>query len=204
MVLPGRPDRRASTPDLAVIVDTAARMFYDRGYQNTTMQDLSHALGIAKPTLYAHAKGKMEILGLIFARVADEMDAVVTEAVVAEDPVQGLSHVVQGLTHLAVSHGTHYGVFQGDMRELPQPVRRKYLAWSRTFVDALRDLVLRGQMSGALRPDLDPLVVAYAIIGMTNWTARWLRPRGPLPVETVAQHFTELTLHGLSASATVS
>lgn len=201
MALAGdRPSRRASTPELSVIVDTAARLFYERGYKNTTMQDLSDALGIAKPTLYAHAKGKLEILGLIFARVADEMDAVVAKAAVIEDPTVALSHIIQELTSLSVRYRTHYGVFQGDMRELPPAMRKRYVAWSRTFVSDFQDVVIRGQEQGVLHSRLDPIVVVFAIIGMTNWSAQWLRARGRLPLETVAEHFTEIALHGISSS----
>jgi AcrR family transcriptional regulator len=199
---PDRPGRRGSTPELSVIVDTAARLFYDRGYKNTSMQDLSDALRITKPTLYVHGKGKLEILGLIFARVADEMNRVVAEATAIEDPVMALSHVVRELTRVSVRYGPHYGVFQGDIRELPLAMRKKYLGWSRDFVDALRDVVARGQREGVLNSQLDPIVAAFAMIGMTNWSSQWLRTRGRLPLETVAENFAEIALHGMSNSST--
>jgi AcrR family transcriptional regulator len=194
-----RPTRRATTPDLETIIDTAARLFHERGFQNTSMQDLADVLGIAKPTLYTHAKGKLEILGEIFDRVLAQVDAATAEAAAKDDPVEGLRVLVQGHTRVAVTHRAHYGVFHGDQRELPAPLRRKYHAWARNYVEAIRALIQRGQDAGALRADLDALVVAYAVIGTTNWTARWLHPSGRLSAPAAAADFVDLLLGGLAA-----
>lgn len=194
---PTTPARRSTTPDLDTITDTAARLFHERGYQNTTMQDLAEALGIAKPTLYTHARSKLEILGRILDRVLAEAQHVVDEAAGQADPLEALRMVIAGQTRLSVRYRAYYSVFQGDQRELPAPLRRKYRTWSRQYVEDVRTLIRLGQEAGRFRTDVDALVTAYAVIGTTNWSARWLRPRGRLPVGTVADQFTTLLLEGL-------
>lgn len=193
------PARRSTTPDLDTITDTAARLFHERGYQNTTMQDLAEALGIAKPTLYTHARSKLEILGRILDRVLAEAQQVINAAAGESDPLEALRLIIRGQTRLSVTYRAYYSVFQGDQRELPSPLRRKYRTWSRQYVEGVRRVIQRGQDAGAFRDDVDSLVSAYAVIGTTNWAARWLRPRGRLPVDVVASQFTSLILEGLVA-----
>lgn len=193
--------RRGSTPDLDMITDTAAQLFHDRGYQNTTMQDLAEALGIAKPTLYSYTRSKAEILGRIFDRVLAEADTVTNAAIALGDPLDGLRHMVAGQVRLSVAYRAYLGLFHGDQRELPANLRKKYQRWSHRYVNTIRELVARGQDLNLLRTDLDSIVVAYAIIGMTNWAARWLRPRGPLPVSTVADELTAIILDGVRPTA---
>lgn len=191
--------RRGAIPDIDRIVDTAARLFHERGYQNTTMQDLAEALGIAKPTLYSYTHSKAEILGRIFDRVLSEADAVTDAASDLPDPVDGLRHLVAGQVRLSVTYRAYLGLFHGDQRELPTNLRGKYRRWSQHYVDSICELVVQGQAKGRIRSDLAPIVVAYGVIGMTNWTARWLRPRGPLPVSTVAEHLSTTILDGIAA-----
>lgn len=191
--------RRARTPDPETIIDVAARLFYERGYQNTTMQDLADALGIAKPTLYTHATSKLEILGRIFDRVLLEAQQVLDEAAQHADPLASLRAVIVGQTRISVAYRAYYGVFHGDQRELSTPLRRKYRTWSRQYVETLRGVISRGQGSGVFRADVDALVTAYSVIGMTNWAARWVRPKGRLTVDEVAEEFTTLLMDGLTA-----
>lgn len=192
------PARRATTPDLETIVDTAARLFHERGYQNTTMQDLANELNITKPTLYAHARSKLEILGRILDRVLTEAQALVDTAAELGDPLEALTLIIAGQTRLSVTYRAYYGVFQGDQRELPAPLRLKYRRWSRQYVEGVRAVIRQGQALGTFRSDLDSLVTAFAVIGTTNWAARWLRPRGRLSVDEVAAQFTSLVLEGLT------
>lgn len=196
--LPGAPARRSTTPDLDTIISTAARLFHERGYQNTTMQALAEALGIAKPTLYTHARSKLEILERIFGRALSEAQAVVDAAAALDDPVESLRLVITEQTRLAVRYRAYYGVFHGDQRELPAPLSRKYRQWSRTYVQAVCDIVARGQDAGRFRKDIDPMATAYGIIGMANWSAHWLKPKGRLSGRTVGQQYGTLLLEGLT------
>lgn len=193
------PGRRTSTPDLETIIDTAAHLFHRRGYQNTTMQELADELGIAKPTLYAHVRSKIFILGRIFDRVLDEAQQMVTSACEQDDPLEGVRMLILGQTRLSLMYRDYYSVFFGDQRELPEPLGRRYRSWSARYVESVRELVTRGQDAGVIRADIDALVAAHSIIGMTSWAARWLRPKGRLSAETTAKQFITLILDGIAA-----
>lgn len=198
---PAEAVRSGAMPSgLDAILDTAATMFQERGYRNTTMHDLAHGLGITKPTLYARTTGKMEILGAIFDRVLNDLDRILSEATAHHDPRQALEYVVcQQAIHSAQLR-SYYQVFYGDQRELPDDLQKLNRARSRRYMEGVRGLVEAGQAAGAIRGDIDPTVVVFTIIGATNWTARWYRADGPLPIATVAEQMSRVLVDGLAAS----
>lgn len=197
--------RRSTTPDLETIVRVAAKLFHLHGYQNTTMQMIASELGIAKPTLYVHAKSKGFLLGQVFQRVLRRADTVVSEALSKADPLEGVKCLIDGQIRLSMMYRDYYGVIYGDQRELPGDLDQAYQAWMKAFVANVSGLVERGQQIGAIRKDIAPIVAAQAIIGITGWSARWLRPHSSgLTLDSASRQITALVLGGLSAESSAT
>ncbi len=200
----GTTTRRESTPDLDTAVTTAAKLFHRNGYQNTTMQMIAQELGIAKPTLYVHAKSKSFLLGQVFQRVLQQADQVIESALAEPDPTEGLIRLIQGQIRLSMTYRDYYGVIYGDQRELPEELERAYRTWSKSVVGRVSSLIERGQEVGAVRKDITPVVAAQAIIGITGWSARWLRPRWTVSIDAATRQITTLILEGLNAAPAAS
>jgi AcrR family transcriptional regulator len=49
-------------------IGAAAQLFYDRGYENTTLEAVAETLGVTKPFIYGHFKSKAELLADICTR----------------------------------------------------------------------------------------------------------------------------------------
>jgi AcrR family transcriptional regulator len=64
---PGRP--RAFDPEEAL--DTALRLFWQKGYEGTSLSDLTEAMGINRPSLYAAFGNKEELFRRVCARYAE-------------------------------------------------------------------------------------------------------------------------------------
>ncbi|WP_292829444.1 TetR/AcrR family transcriptional regulator [Microbacterium sp.] len=196
--------RRAKTPDLETIVSVAANLFHVHGYQNTTMQLIATELGIAKPTLYAHAQSKGFLLGQVFQLVLRRANIVVTEALSKVDPLEGIACLIDGQIRLSMTYRDYYGVIYGDQRELPADLDDAYQAWMKRFVANVSGLIERGQRTGAVREDIAPVVAAQAIIGITGWSARWLRPHSGLTLDSASRQITALVLGGLSTDSSAT
>ena len=192
-----RVRRATSFPDGEAVLNVAAELFARRGFANTTMQDLADALGIAKPTLYARTKSKAQILEGICERVLRAADARVEEARGLGRPPEQLEALISAWTEIAVSMPAHYRVFFADERELPPHLSRYFQRWSSETFGAIRAIVVEGQRSGDFDGGLDPTAVAFAIVGVTVWTARWFTPDGSLSVDGLAKTNCRLLLDGL-------
>ena len=62
------------------ILETAARLFAERGYTGTSVRDIAAELGIANPSLYYHFKSKRELLTELLAEPLARVQAAVREA----------------------------------------------------------------------------------------------------------------------------
>ncbi|TQJ02188.1 TetR family transcriptional regulator [Amycolatopsis cihanbeyliensis] len=67
----------------ARILEAAERLFVERGYYATTLQEIADRLGITKPALYYHFGSKSDLLRDLLEPMTDELDHVLTEALEA-------------------------------------------------------------------------------------------------------------------------
>ncbi len=71
------------------ILDTAQHLFYTKGYENTTIQNIIDAIGIAKGTFYHHFNSKEELLNALIARLMDQ-SLTILEPILADEQLTAL------------------------------------------------------------------------------------------------------------------
>lgn len=100
------------------ILDAAGVLFWEKGYDSTSVTDIMNAVGIAKGTLYHHFKSKEEILDALIRR---QTDAIFFSAKkIAEDksiPVK--ERIIRTILALHVDTGRTEG--QRMMEQLHKP-----------------------------------------------------------------------------------
>src|SRR3712207_2713030 len=70
------------------IVETATRLFSERGYSATRLDDIANELGVTRAALYYYfTRGKLEILELVCAAGMDGAERVLADAEGLEDPL---------------------------------------------------------------------------------------------------------------------
>ena len=67
------------------IYEQAIRLFAERGFAGTSLQDIADALGITRPALYYYVKSKDELLAKLAADVAGGSAAQITEVAARPD-----------------------------------------------------------------------------------------------------------------------
>lgn len=166
----GRPGH-----DLESILLTAVRLFTERGYDATSMEDLSRALGITKSAIYHHVSSKEELLRLATGRaldvlfsVAASVEALPGRAIdrlerLVRDSVAVLVAQLPFVTLLLRVHGNTVA-------------ERAALARRREFDQFTASLVKQAVAEGDLRPDIDPVMTAKLLFGLVNSAAEWYRP----------------------------
>ena len=57
-----------------LIIETAGRLFLEKGYEHTSIQDIIDNLGgLSKGAIYHHFKSKEEIIGEVVRRVLEQL-----------------------------------------------------------------------------------------------------------------------------------
>ena len=187
----GRPGH-----DLESVLGGAVKVFNERGYDGTSMEDLARELGITKSAIYHHVEGKEELLRLAVDRALDGLFAVLDEISVLEAPaIARLEELTRRSVLLLVAELPFVTLLlrvRGNTK-----VERQALARRRSFDAVVADLVTRARDEGDLRPDVDPALVARLLYGMINSMVEWYRPRnGGRPAE-LAEIIVAVAFDGL-------
>lgn len=180
------------------ILDTARKLFAAKGYRATSVQDLADALGYGKASLYHYVRRKDDLLfalhALFMRRLAADLDAVL-----ARDgrPADKLREVIVRFVELVAQYREDATIVNDEMRELSARNLKRVIALRDEYEGSLTRLVREGIAAGDFEAG-DPHVYVRAILGMTNWCYRWLRPDGQLTPREVGEQMAKLVLGGMS------
>ncbi|HVA69226.1 MAG TPA: TetR/AcrR family transcriptional regulator [Candidatus Binataceae bacterium] len=174
------------------LLDSAARLFRERGYRATSMRDIAKAVGMLSGSIYYHFTSKEEILQAVYEtglrHISDRFD----NAVAGEtDPWRRLE--AGCVAHMVAVHElSDYS--QVMIRVLPQEggsvavqlleLRDQYEARFRRLIDALD-----------LPPGTDRHYLRLMLIGGMNWSHVWYHPGRDSPAD-VAQRMVALIRNG--------
>lgn len=177
------------------VIATAARLFAERGFQETSMSDLTEATGLAAGGLYHYISGKDELLFSICDELLDPLLERAREIVAAGTPAaEQLRAVLHAwLEHIA-SHRDHMLVFAQERHVIErEPQWRRVRRQRKDFEQLLDDVLARGEADGSMSFE-DRHFTLLALLGMVNYTPQWLNPRGRLSPEEIADRYCDLIL----------
>lgn len=185
----------------AEIMQAAIRLFQQKGYHATSMQDIADAVGLQKGSLYHYISGKEDLLVVIIHDALGQYNARLTE-------IRGLDLPVRERLELAVrSHlkgiAENLGMLTIFLREsyaLNPDQQRMIAQESDRYNRMFEDLFAEGVRSGELR-DLDPKLSTRVVLGATNWFYRWYRPDGSYSIDQMADFFVDLVFNGIAAGS---
>ncbi|TCK25842.1 TetR/AcrR family transcriptional regulator [Pseudonocardia endophytica] len=195
---PQRRKRRQFTRRQQVL-DTAARMFFERGYEATTTQDIGAELGLLKGSVYYYISSKQDLLFEIVQEYHQDTRAYF-ERILASDrtPIEKLRELITTETAHTATNLTRSSLFYTEWRSLDPDRQQTIIAERARHERAVESWIREAQAAGDVRPDTDPRLATFAIFGMVNSVYRWFRPDGRRTAEEVGAEFTELVLSGLS------
>jgi AcrR family transcriptional regulator len=187
----GRPGH-----DLESVLRGAVKVFNERGYDGTSMEDLSRELGITKSAIYHHVTGKEELLRLAVNRALDGLFAVLDDVSVLDAPaITRLEELARRSVLLLVAELPFVTLLlrvRGNTA-----AERAALARRREFDTAVASLAKQASDQGDLRPDVDPALIARLLYGMINSVTEWYRPRGGGRPAELAEVIVSVAFDGL-------
>ncbi len=182
------------------ILAIALRLFADRGYAGTSIQDIVDGATVTKPALYYYFPSKAELYQALLDRAHDERFQLMQAAVRRGKNLSGkLEEILNAHFEFLKSHrellGLVYATAFAARGEMPKEIR--YLEKCQRNFSLVRDLVREGQLNGELRPALDSELLARGIFGMMNMhvQAELVQP-GKLPTRKTARQIVKLFLDG--------
>ncbi len=163
------------------IVIEAQRLFLDRGFENTTVNQIAEAADIVPATFFNHFQSKAGLLNAVTAEVLEYLQGILEEefaqdATTREKIISFANRVaveildVRELAHDALLGLIRAGAQDGQVALHASQIRAP-------FASMLR----QGQENGEVRDDYDAIFLAELVIGalnaaITNWLSDYEYP----------------------------
>jgi TetR/AcrR family transcriptional regulator, cholesterol catabolism regulator len=194
----------ARTKDkLREICRIAARVFYEKGYDGASMQDIAQAVHLTKAGLYHHVGSKDRLLFEIMNYGMDILDEAVLETVRSiEDPEEKLRQTIIGHIDLIVrARDLEITVILHENRSLEGALRKKINARKKAYIHYLEDLIAEVQKRAGGKVLISPRAAAFALLGSINWLYQWYHMEGPIQEAELANDYVNFFLRGLLGAA---
>jgi TetR/AcrR family transcriptional regulator, cholesterol catabolism regulator len=180
------------------ILETAARLICEKGYEGASIQDIAEATGLTKAGLYHYIRSKEHLLLDIQNYGMDVFEEQVLAQVIAlPDPLARL-RACMDRNILLVTHGWskevtiilhEHATLTGEARTHINARKRRYVRFlESSFAEAVR--------AKKIRP-VNPKVAAFAFLGMVLWIYKWFRPDGAISAEELSKEMQDLFFGGL-------
>jgi TetR/AcrR family transcriptional regulator, cholesterol catabolism regulator len=179
----------------------AAEMFFERGYEATTMRELAAAIDIKTASLYYFFPNKEEIL-------FELIESVVRQLIVGAKHLTAREHTPEHrLAGLVVNHVVLHAMRpkestlgDSELRSLTKQHLRANVRhrdeYERVVVGVLQDGDAAKRFSL-----IDPKLTAYAVIAHSSHVGTWYRASGRLSLQAVAYAYVALALRMVAANS---
>jgi AcrR family transcriptional regulator len=146
--------------DLDRTLDRAVQLFWRQGYEGTAIGELTEALGINRPSLYAAFGNKESLFRRVLQRYADQRAGYLRESLAEPTARQVVAGLVRGAADATTGPGLPRGCLgvQGALASGPggEVIKRKLISWRRSAEAEIRARFGRARDEGDLPAGADP------------------------------------------------
>jgi AcrR family transcriptional regulator len=186
----------------AEIIATATEQFGHHGYEHSKWADIAQAVGVGSTALYHYFESKLHCLYVIQAEAVqadrEKFDRITAER---EDFRDALTAVLNSAFDLSEHEVLRNRVLVAEQalvglhRTSPREEEARQLARShiRDLEFAWATFLTRGMEQGVI-PEVDPRLLARAVLGLCNSVWHWYRPRGRLSLDDVRAFYVDRCL----------
>ena len=144
------------------IMKTAQQLFFEKGFAETSIQDILNALSISKGGFYHHFDSKDEVLTALCQRRAERAAAFTADALdAAHTPMERINAVLRGFIPMRLEETAFLNML------LPVIARAEGRAIAMTYQDALESHflpLLRAEISAAMGTVFPPVKDVESIV----------------------------------------
>ena len=184
------------------ILEAASLLFAERGYAQTSIQDIADKVGVLKGSLYYYVQSKEELLYQLLVRNHESLYAHVVVQAPQEHStaLEAVHSFVRRHVDYVLAHAELSALYVQESAALQQDKRwvSDLRRLRRRHEDALCALLSAAVEAGEA-VDEDVVMTARAILSMANATYRWQRSSPHRRAEQIAEHHANLAVRAISS-----
>ena len=191
-----RPRRNNESNRREELLRVSAKLFREKGFDGTSIRDISAAAGMHSGSPFYHFKTKQDILVAVMEQgLAEGLRKTEEVMALALPSEQKLTQLIRTQLGTILEEGNDFiPVLLYDWRSLTSANRRRIVAmkdrYDALWQEVIDELKRAGHMPG------DAQLVRLLILGAVNWAGTWYRAGGRLPLDDVAEGAARLFLQG--------
>jgi AcrR family transcriptional regulator len=180
------------------VVAAAARVFAERGFEATTVDDLMEATGLQRGGLYHYMTNKSELLAEIHLRLLEPLLAEVERIEIEpHDPPTTIRLIAHALAHNLRDYNNEMVVFLHEWRTIrDEPAWEDIRRGRRDLEHVIERALRRGVMAGDFEIP-DTRLAVLGLLGMFNHAHQWFRADGRVTADELADCFADIYLRGV-------
>ncbi|MFE7133598.1 TetR/AcrR family transcriptional regulator [Streptomyces sp. NPDC057638] len=180
------------------LLSAATRLFAERGYDRTSVQEIVEAAGVTKGALYHYFGSKEDLLHEVYARVLRVQQERLDAFADADEPVQTrLRAAAADVVVTTIENLEDAEIFFRSMHHLSPEKHKQVRAERRRYHERFRALVEEGQRTGVFSTATPADLVVDYHFGSVHHLSTWYRPEGALTKREVADHLADLLMRAL-------
>lgn len=182
----------------AEIKQKSILLFEEKGFSETSIQDIVEALGVTKGTFYYYFTSKEQLLMDIHLGYID--DLLDHQEKIRQKQISNREKLTQLIALLITDiadHGPSGKVFFREMRHLCEDNALEVKGKRENFRKNLEKIITDGIAQKEFRQGLEPDIIAFAILGVANWSYQWFNPAGGISAEQLADIYSDLIFNGI-------
>jgi TetR/AcrR family transcriptional regulator, cholesterol catabolism regulator len=182
---------------LEEVLQSAANIFFAKGFHATSIEDVARDVGMLKGSLYYYIKSKDDLLFQLLLAGIEDSDAYIARQIDNDgDPLEQLERAIRAQIDYIIKNRVQFGLFLHEFDSLSGKRQHKLISVMSRYNSRFVDLVKRGQEQSKIIEG-EPWVIVNGILGMCNWLYRWYDTDELSDPEQVKQIFLRMLLQGI-------
>ena len=187
------------TPTAELIREAAVDLFFEHGYEATSLRAIAGQVGIQVGSLYNHLTSKESLLYAIMTKIIEDLLAELDSRLsTVTGSVDRLREAIAVHVFFHTARAREVFIGNSELRSLKPAHRRKVVKLRDQYEQRFVAIIEAGVADGSFSAP-DPKITAWAILAVGTSTATWFSPGGRLQLDDIAKLYTDLVLNGLAA-----
>ena len=177
------------------LLNAAATLFRDRGFDKTTVRDLAKAIGIQSGSLFHHYPNKQEILKQVMQQAImlniNRVEMALSLNHTIKDKLLAL--ILCEFQALILDTSAHISVLVFEWRSLSDDNQAIMLKLRDEYEQYWLDVLAQAKQQGMI--NIDHHILRRLLNGAINWSLNWYKSDGDLSLEQLADMTLQMVLN---------
>lgn len=149
------------------IIDALRKLIIEYGSENVTVRRIAKEIGVSQGAIYRHFKSKRQILDFLIDYIEENLLGDIER----NDPQAGTVAILENILKNHISaieqrKGVSFLVVAEIISLGDKKLNRKIYEVLNSYIEHIKNILIRGIQSGELKPDFDPQMGATIFFGI--------------------------------------